>query len=82
MRICLFYSDWGHFFSLLLKEREERREGGRGVERDRETLMWEKEVSIGCQSIEVSIVCALNWDGNSNLGMCPDQESNPRPSGL
>ena len=65
--ICL--SSPEDIFNLFL-EKEEVGERGRERERERET-------SVGCL-----LVCAFTWNPTCNLGMCPDQESNPGLFGL
>ena len=50
----------------------EREEGG-GWGRERETLVWRRNID------RLTPVCTLTGDHTCNLGVCPDQGSNPRP---
>ena len=49
---------------------------GEGREREKKTLMWER-------NINGFFFCACpHWGWNHNPGMCPDWESNPPPFGV
>ena len=52
-------------------EREQKRQGWG---RERETLMWERNIN------ELPPVYGPPWDGIHNLDMCPEWELNPWPS--
>ena len=51
-----------------------KRKGDR--KRDRETSMWEININ------RLPLTLSPTRDGTCNLGMCPDQESNPKPFGI
>ena len=44
--------------------------------RERETLMWERNIS------QLPPIHTPTRNGTRNLGMCPDQEWNPQPFGI
>ena len=52
------------------------RERKAGIERGRETLIWERNID------QLPLVCDLTKDRICNLVMYPDQESNPWPLSL
>ena len=62
------------FFSLFF-ERERKGE--------RETLIWERETSVGCLPYAPGPCIGHAWTGEQthNLGMCPDWDSNLPPFG-
>ena len=55
---------------VLILEREKERQT------DRQTLMWEINLDL------LPLVCASTRDWTCNLGMFPDQESNPQAFGV
>ena len=65
--IYLFYSSPEDMF-LLISER--------GKEKERETLMWERNID------QLPPMRALTGDQTCNLGMCPDWELNLQPFGV
>ena len=48
----------------------------RETERERETSIWERNIHL------LPPIHSLTKDWTRNLGMCPDQESNPQPFGV
>ena len=72
----LFYFNSHPRICLLILEREEGGEGERERERERERLMWERNID------QLRPGHTPTGDWMCNLGMCPDQELNPQPSGV
>ena len=62
---------WGYFF-IAVRERRKRGWGERQT--DRQTSMWARHRSFA----SCTRPC---WGSNHNLGVCPDWEPNPCPSG-
>ena len=55
---------------------------GEGSERERERER-ERETSVWGRNIrQLPPICTQTGDGTRNLGMCPDQESNPQSFGV